>query len=322
MWFLEEYKKLQKESPRLALTCVNSENSDFTNYCSFNRNCYFCFGIHYSEDCYYLGYSVKNTDCTDCEDIERSELMYECILCEKCYNCTHGSYLIACSDCDFCWDMSNCTNCFLCTGMQNTSHCIANEKLTEEEYKKKKRELLDKYSIEKLLEELIKVRQKHPQRAVFQKNCENCIGPDLRHCKNVFYSSAAKNSEDCIYTLRHINNVKDGVDIECIAANPSEVIYNSIGCSGIQNVQNSCIVWFSSDIYHSEQIWNSRHCLLCVSRNHAEHEILNKKYPPEEYFKKFEEIKQEMLAAGVWNQINFPSTYKYEDTLAELYYSR
>jgi hypothetical protein len=224
--------------------------------------------------------------------------------------------------------MSNCANCFLCTGLQNASYYILNERLTKEEYFKEKARLLEAHeanantgpATESLLQKLDEVRQKHPQRSSFQKNCENCIGADLRHCKNVFYSSAAKNSEDCIYTLRHVNNVKDGVDIECIAANPCEVIYNSIGVSGCHSIYNSCIVWFSSEIHHCEQMWSSKNCLLCVSRNHAEYEILNKKYPKEEYFKKFEEIKAEMLANGVWNQIVFPSTYEYQDTLAELYY--
>ena len=320
MWFLEEYRRLQSKTPRLTLTCVNSENSDYTNYSSYNRNCYLCFGVHYSEDCYFLGYSVKNTDCVDCEDIEHSELLYECILCEKCYHCNHGSYLIACSDCDFCWDLSNCTHCFLCTSLQNSSHCILNEKLTPENFLTQKAELLKKYSSKELLEQLDQLRLKIPQRSAFQKNCENCIGPDLRHCKNVFFSSAAKNSEDCIYTLRHVNNVKDGVDIECIAADPCEVIYNSIGVSGCHNIYNSWIVWFSSDIYHCEQMWNSKNCLFCVGRNHAEYEILNQKHEPTEYFQKFNEIKQEMLKNHVWNQIVIPSTYSYPDTLAQLYY--
>lgn len=321
-WFIEEYKKLQLEKPRIALVSVNSENSEYTTYASFNKNCYLCFGVHYSEDCYYMGYSVNNTSCADCEDVEKSELMYECMLCEKCYNCNFGMYLIACSDCDFCWDLANCNNCFLCTGTQNKNYCIANEQLSREAYFEKRKFLLKQFSTKELLQKLNnEVRQKFPQRAVFQKNCENCIGPDLRNCKNTFFSFAAKNAEDCIYASPHINNVKDGVDIECIAATQTEVIYNSIGASGVHNVFCSLITWFSHDIFYSEQIWNSNHCLGCIARNHAEYEILNQKYSKETWHKKFEEIKAQLLKENLWGKMWIPSTYPYKDTLAALYYA-
>lgn len=321
MWFIEEYTKLQKQTPRLGLLSVNSENSAYTNYSSFNKNCYYTFGVHYCEDCYYLGYSNKNTDCVDCEDIESSELLYECFMAEKCYNCAYSAYIFTCSDCGFCWDLVNCQNCFLCTGLQNKSYCIENEKCTKEEYVEKRKQLLAQHSPAELWQKLENLRQKFPQRAIYQKNCENCIGHDLRYCKNVFYSFAAKNCEDCIYTLRHMKNVKDGVDIECVAADPTEEIYNSIGVSGGKNIFCSWIVWFSGDIFYCEQIYNSHNCLGCIGRNHAEFEILNKKYPKEEYFKKFREIEGELREAKLWGKMWLPATYPYEDTLAALYYS-
>lgn len=320
-WFLEAYAELQRRTPRLGLLTVSSENSQYTNYSSFNKNCYLCFGVHYSEDCYYVGYSVRNRDCADCEDIEASELMYECLLCEKCYNCTYSAYLMSCSEVEYSWDMTNCTSCFLCTGLQNTSYCFMNERLSPEAYLQRRTEYLANYSPAQLLEQLELLRQRVPQRMLFQKNCEDSVGPDLRNCRNMYYSFAAKNSEDCLYTMRHVNNVKDGIDIECAAADPSEVLYNSIGISGGQNIHCSWTVWFSHDIFHSEQIWNSHDLLGCVGRSHAEYEILNEKYAPEAYDRKFNEIKTELLALGLWNQILMPSTYPYEDTLAALYYS-
>lgn len=320
MQFIDAYKKLQLERPRIALLNVNSENSAYTNYSSFNKDCYFCFGSHYSENCYYLQYSVKNTDCVDCMDIEKSELLYECTLCEQCYNCSWSGYLMTCSDCDYCWDVSNSTNCFLCTSIQNKSYCILNEQLTREEYFAKKAFMMKQFTTTELLQKLEELRVRVPQRFLYQKNCENCIGPDLRNCKNCTFAFAAKNSEDCMYTLRHINNVKDGMDIACCAANPSEELYNCIGISGVSNAVCCQIAWFSNDVYYCQQIWNSHHCLGCISRNHAEYEILNQKYSKEEWHKKFAEIKDELTREGLWGQIWYPSCYPYEDTLAALYY--
>ena len=248
-------------------------------------------------------------------------MLYECILCDKCYNCSFSSYLIACSDADFCWDLSNCTNCFLCTGMQNAHYCILNEKLSPEKYHEKKKKLLENHSVKELLDMLNDLRRRVPQRMLFQKNSENCVGPDIRNSKNMFYSFAAKNSEDCMYTMRHVNNVKDSVDIECAAADPSEELYNCIGTSGVHNIMCCCVAWFSHDLYYCQQIWNSHDLLGCIARNHAEYEILNVKYPKEEYFKKKAEIEDQLRAEGLWGKIWFDSTYPYQDTLAALYYA-
>lgn len=54
---------------------------------------------------------------------------------------------------------------------------------------------------------------------------------------------------------------------------------------------------------------------------HAEYEILNKKYSKEDYFKRLDEIKKELLSQNQWGQMWIPSTYPHEDTLAATYYS-
>jgi hypothetical protein len=66
--------------------------------------------------------------------------------------------------------------------------------------------------------------------------------------------------------------------------------------------------WYSNNLTYCELVYNSHDCFGCVSLNHAEYCILNKQYPKEEYFKKVEEIKQQMKADGTWGQW-FESTY-------------
>ncbi|MEK9132566.1 MAG: hypothetical protein AAB606_02565, partial [Patescibacteria group bacterium] len=197
MGFIEDFTKLQAKTPRIAIANTNSENCAYTNYSTFNRNCYLAFGTHYSEDAFYTHYCTKLTSCSDCLDVEKSELCYELVFCEKCYNCNFSGYLMSCSDCDFCYDMANCQYCFLCTCMQNQQYCILNKRLSKEEFEAERRELLKKSpaELQQMLEEL---RRKVPQRQFFQKNCENCIGTELRNCKNVLYSYRIKNSEDII----------------------------------------------------------------------------------------------------------------------------
>ena len=69
----------------------------------------------------------------------------------------------------------------------------------------------------------------------------------------------------------------------------------------------------------SELVFNSHHCFGCISRNHAEYEILNKKYSKEEWFKRVAEIKKELKREKLYGNWILPSTYPYEDTIAPLY---
>ena len=277
------------------------------------------FGTHYSEDAFYTHYCTKLTSCSDCLDVEKSELCYELVFCEKCYNCNFSGYLMSCSDCDFCYDMANCQYCFLCTCMQNQQYCILNKRLSKEEFEAERRELLKKSpaELQQMLEEL---RRKVPQRQFFQKNCENCIGTELRNCKNVLYSYRIKNSEDIIYGGTHASTCKSCVDIDNCAATISEELYNVVGTTNSYGLVCSHVCWFSQNLFYCESVFNSHDCLGCISRNHAEFEILNVKYSKEEYFKQFEEIKRELLAQNQWGQMWIPTTYPYEDTIVALYY--
>lgn len=171
--------------------------------------------------------------------------------------------------------------------------------------------------LQKMLDEL---RQKIPQRQFFQKNCENCIGTELRNCKNVFFSYRIKNAEDVIYGGTHACAIKSSIDIDNCAATMSEELYNTIGVTqGYSYICCNCC-WFSQNLAYCEHVFNSHDCFGCISRNHAEYEILNKKYSREEYFKRIGEIKRELKREGMWGQMWIPTTYSYEDTIAALYY--
>lgn len=319
MSFIDDFIQLQQKTPRITVINTNSENSAYTNYSTFNKNCYLAFGTHYSEDTFHTNYCTQLTSCIDCIDIEKSELCYELVFCEKCYNCNFGGYLMSCSDCNFCYDLANCQYCFLCTCLQNQQYCILNKRLSKEEFEAQRRELLKKTPVQlhKMLDEL---RQKIPQRQFFQKNCENCIGTELRNCKNVFYSYRVKNAEDVIYGGTHVAVCKSSMDIDNCAATMTEELYNSIGITSAYDFICCHVCWFSQNLYYCEHVFNSHDCLGCIARNHAEYEILNVKYSKEEYFKRFEEIKRELLAKNQWGKMWIPTTYSYEDTIAALYY--
>lgn len=320
MPFIEDFKKLQLITPRITVINTNSENSAYTNYSTFNKNCYLAFGTHYSEDCFYTNYCTQLTSCMDCLDVEKSEMCYECIFSEKCYNCNASSYLISCSDCDYGFDLANCQNCFLCACLQNQSYRIQNQKFTKEEYEQKKKFLLKTHTPAEFSRMLGELKQKTPQRQFFQKNCENCFGTELRNCKNVFFSYRIKNAEDVVYGGTHASAIKSSVDIDNCAATMSEELFNCVGITGAYGLNCCNCCWFSQNLAYCEVVFNSHDCFGCISKNHTEYEILNVKYPKEEYFKRVEEIKKELKEQNQWGNMWIEPTYPYEDTVAAQYY--
>lgn len=320
MSLIDDFQKLQALTPRFALINTNSENSAYTNYSTFNKNCYMVSGTHYNEDVFYAQYTVYSTSCVDCFDVEKSELCYELLFSEKCYNCSFGAYLIGCNDCDFCFDAFNCQNCLLCTAIQNKRYHILNKPYSKEEYEQKRKFLSRTNSADELWQMLNELRLQTPQRFAFQKNCENCTGSDLRNSKNLIICFGVKNGEDIIYGGTNINRVRDSMDIDNCAATMSEDLYQVVGATAGYSLLCCNCCWFSQDLYYCEMVFNSHDCFGCISRNHAEYEILNVKYPTEEYFKRITEIKQALDAQSLWGKMWLPSTYPYEDTVASIWY--
>lgn len=322
MVFIDDFKKLQLQTPRLAIINTNSENSLYTSYSTFNKNCYLSFGTHYSEDAYHCEYSVGLTSCVDCSDVEKSELCYELVFSEKCYDCTYSAFLMGCSFCDYCYDLVNCQNCFLSTCTQNGSYQILNKKYSKKEYEQRKEELLKKHSPQELLQMLEELRQNIPQRPNFQKNCENCMGSDLRNSKNLFSCFSVKNGEDILYGGTNINQCKDSMDVDNIAANMSQNLYQCIAITGGYSLICSNCCWFSHDLFYCDSVFNSHDCFGCIGRNHASYEILNQKYSKEDYKKHLQEVIAELKESKLWGKMWLPSTYPYGDTIAQIYYSQ
>jgi hypothetical protein len=204
--------------------------------------------------------------------------------------------------------------------MQNQSYCILNKQLSKEDFEAKHAFLLKTNSQTELLKMLEELKIKTPQRQTFEKNCENCLGSELRNCKNVFYSYRIKNAEDVIYGGTHVATCKSSMDIDNCAATMSEDLYNNVGVTGGYSFICCNCCWFSQNLSYCEFLFNSHDCFGCISRNHAEYEILNVKYPKEEYFKRVEEVKNELKASGQWGQMWIPPTYPYDDTVAAQYY--
>lgn len=321
MSFIEEFCKLQLKQPRIALQFSQSENSEYTNYAFKNKNCYLVFGSHYNEDCYHLQYCYADKDCVDCDKVDHSELTYESTFCSNIYNGNYLTNCFTCSGCEYGFDLVNCRNCFLSAGLRNVEYHIQNKPVSRESYKQEVARLKSSHTAKQLLAELEKIRQTIPHVSTIQKNCENCLGSFLENCKGALYCYNGTDLEDCLYMQTVAHHAKNCVDCDSIGYDPSELLYECIGITGGVDCNFCYACWHNHDIEYCELVFSSHHCFGCISRNHAEYEILNVKYSKDEWFKKVTQIKDELRAAGQYGKWLLPSTYPYEDTIAPLYFS-
>lgn len=310
--FFAEFQKLSEKSPRLSLRVTHAENCEYNNFCHFSRDCYMTFGTANNEHCYYAITMLDCRDCTDCNTVKNCELCYECIDCDNCYN---GDFLQDCKqvrDSAFCFDCVGCENCFGCAGLRNKKYMLWNEQLDKETYEKRLREYATPAGREEARRKFEELLLATPRVYSRQINCENVIGDHCVNSKNCLVCFDAKEAEDCLYQDRPLG-AKDCVDCSNLYQNCE---LNYMVMSAIQSVNcNFCfVIDFCHDCEYSMLCFNSHHLFGCIARNHAEYEILNVKYSPEEWHARVAEIKEQMRREGSYGTM-FESDFPAEDSI-------
>mgnify|MGYP001582630145 CR=1 FL=1 len=312
MDFLKEFRKLRETAPRLALRVTLSENCDYTNFASHNRNCYLVTGAAEDEDCYYATTILNCSDCVDCYAIFESELCYECIDCENCYN---GNFLQDCKnvrDGEYCFDCIGSEYIFGCVSRRNKKYMIFNEQYDKETYFEKLKEI-KLWPESKILKMYQDLQIKTPRVYGRILKCEHVTGDYLVNAKNSFMCFDGHDVEDSLYQERPLG-VKDCVDCSNLYKGCE---LNYMVMSGIHIVNcNFCFaIDDSSNLEYCIHCFNSNNLFGCISRNRAEYEILNKKYPKEEWHKRVTEIKDRMREDGTYGTM-FESDFPYSDSIA------
>lgn len=194
---------------------------------------------------------------------------------------------------------------------------IGNKQYGKEEYFRKVEELKGKFSQEQLEEMLEQVKKQVPRLNVHQLNNENTTGDYVYNSKNASGCFDVKDLEDCGYCDNSVA-LKDCYDMSNSYYN-SELNYEVMSEMNLVNC-NFCVTCFdSSNLDHCELVYNSHDCFGCFTMKNAQYCIFNEQYSKEEYFKKVEQIKKEMMEGGEY--FKFPcSTYPYEDSNAAMHW--
>ena len=75
--FTEQFRELMREVPHCSILNIDSENSDYTNICAYNKNCYMIVESSHNEDCLHSYRLQKSQNCVDCAMVNNSSLCYE-----------------------------------------------------------------------------------------------------------------------------------------------------------------------------------------------------------------------------------------------------
>lgn len=322
--FFEQYQSLLERVPKLAMMNDNgtgSENSEYTYDVSRCKNAYLVIGSWHVQDCSY-GFQINHVrDCIDNFFVNESELMYNCAMCEKCYNCQDLAQCTNCKDCIFGYDLRSCKDCLMCAALQNKQYCILNQQYSKEEYNKIKQELNlgswnDRLSQrERFLSFLLTIPRKYANLV----NCENCTGDNLISCKNCQSCFFQRNMRDCKW-MSSGDGATDCYD--CWSTGGPELCYNCITPDLSYNVIFGIYCWKTKYAVYSENCHSSENIFGCVGLKRKKFCVLNKQYSPEEYQKVKDQIVTHMQQTGEWGEF-FPShisPFAYNETTAHEWY--
>ncbi len=301
--FFEQWQELSLAVPRASIHNAKSENSEYTNYSSENKNCYLAIGSSFNEDTLYSYRASHCRNICDCYDPYECELCYECIFCKKLYNCAHCIQCHNSSNLTLCTDCLGCTDCFGCVNLRNKKFHIYNEEYDETTYKSKVRELNENLVDARAAYEQLCLTL--PRRSVDALNCESSTGDHMINCKDCHDVFVMKDSEGSQYCAFCEGNT------HCMDANFSnigELQFHSTNLVKNYHVLFANHAWYDTECIYVTSCFHSNHLFGCISMKKNEYCILNKQYTKEEYETLVPQIIEHMCKTGEWGKY-FPVQY-------------
>lgn len=320
--FAAQFQELQLRVPRLALFNSFSENSEYTNLASRNKNCYLSFATFDSEDVHYSRHvRGKCKQIIDCTSLNAAcELCYECIYCESSYNLKFSRYCRGCVDSSFLYDCHNCRSCHRCSSLRNKEYCFENKEYSREEWLKLIPDLRSYSVLEEERRKFAEFLQRAIQPWARFVNCIDCTGDELVSCKNCKESYDLEECEDCAF---YEMGTKAKNSRDCHGAGvPAELLYQVHGVFNGYHLISCSFCYYSALLFYCDNCQNSKNCFGCISLNRKENCLLNKQYGKDEYEKLCLRVIEHMKETGEWGQY-FPaaaSPFGYNETVAMEYF--
>lgn len=299
--FFEQLEELDKRVPKASIILVESENCDYTNYATHNKNCYLVFGSWYDEDCMYGQSIYHSTSCMDCHYVNKCELCYECIDCNDCYNTYWSQNCSNSTDCLYLYDCSGCTNCIGCWNLRNKENYLWNAPASPSEVEEVRKQLqcsaTKRAEVRKRFTEDVQSKALH--KAIIGENNENVTGDSIYNSKNIIASYSVQKAEDIYYSDRTLES-KD--QYFCTGVHFGELAYYCLNIDYSTNVICCMNGEHHSDTAYCLDCYSVDHCFGCIGLRHKNHCILNKQYSKEEYEKLKSQIIEKMKKDKQWGE--------------------
>ena len=292
MSFLEDYKKLLLETPKLALTQWFCDNSAFTVWTNHSKDCFLTRGSGWMRDCYYDYWVYHGEDVVDSAYCEKCELCYECVDCMRCYGCDFCQDCKDSRDCKGCYDCIGCKNCFGCAGLVQKEYCLFNEQVSRDEYETHVNAV--RFS-EFDLEEMEELKLKVPHRDFILKS-EDCLGNHIENSQRCYWSFDMVRSRDCDYCF----NAYEIIDSVDCAFTKVELGYECMGGGWNFNCDYCLFLANCVDCRFCFQCQECKNCFGCDGLHHKQYYILNKSCgSADEYARRVAEIWKELRGSEV-----------------------
>ena len=303
--FFEQFATLVNEVPHLAIINRNSTNSEYTNLCEHNKNCYLLVESSDNEDCLYSYWIQNSQDLVDCSFCDKCTLCYDCDNCENCYNLDNSKNCKDCRDSSLLENCIGCSNCKSCTNLVQKENYYMNRRIRPNPNHSKQKNL-----------------KEEPKKYAQISKSENCTGDYITHSKNCHHCFHAQDAEECRYSCHVWRNSKYVMDCDTVGMD-SELCYECIN-TAIKSYNdkfcNRC--WTVSDSCYCIDCDNSQNLFGCISLNHRKYCILNRQYSREEYERLRALLIAHMRSTDEYGEF-FPaelSPFEYEESAANLYF--
>ncbi|MCH7883425.1 hypothetical protein IIA95_03355 [Patescibacteria group bacterium] len=290
--FFEQFRELQRKVPFPALIVEYSTmvNSEYNNYASGLKNCYFVFNGGDSENCYDSWICEENKDFMDGLYNNNSELCYESINNGYCYKTHFSEECEECRDVYFSKNLTGCSDCFGCVNLKSKQYHLFNKPYSKEEYQKKFREFkLSSFGeIEKIKKDALGFWLQNPHKAMEGLKNIDVSGEYIYNSKNIHDSYIVEKSEDCRYVqLVTSPALKDGYD--CTSSGwGAEQMYECVGVGdGTSNMRFDFICWAGNtmSVEYSVFLVACKDMFGCIGMRNKKYCILNKQYSREDFEK-------------------------------------
>ncbi len=325
--FLDQLYQLWKAVPKLGLMILGeNENSDYTNDNYKLKNSYLVFDGEQSIDCCYGETFSHLKNCFDFLSLQYSELCYECVNCNNCYQLFFSKFCNTCSSSWFLTDCVGCKNCFACANLSNKEFHIFNQPYSQQDYyqKLKSFNLASSSALQVMKSKVSEFFTTLPTKAIHGLRNENVSGDNLNNCKDCFQCFDCRDCRDCLYCTNILMGGTDCLDHNMWGENTS-LVYNSAAVGAeAQNIACCYYVYSSaSSVYYSLLCSRGVSDLFaCVGLRHQNYCILNKKYSVTEYTKLLNKIISNLIEQDHWGEF-FPSCFSdfgYNETVAQEFY--